>query len=145
MSNNPSRREFLKAGLMLPAAGLISTTGIKAAFGEPSKVVYRTLGKTGLKVSGVGYGIGFVPVTDVVARALDIGINYFDTARDYGDSEKIFSSVIKGRDRSKIVIQGIHKIWKIQRSCFHIHNGNKEIRNIDNSLQCAMDSLEQLR
>jgi predicted aldo/keto reductase-like oxidoreductase len=89
---------------MLPAAGLVSKTGLKAVSQEPPRVVYRTLGKTGLKVSGVGYGIGFVPVTEVVARALDMGINYFDTARVYGDSEKIFSGIIKGRDRSKIII-----------------------------------------
>jgi predicted aldo/keto reductase-like oxidoreductase len=44
-----------------------------------------------------------VPVTEVVARAIDMGINYYDTARDYGDSEKIFSGVIKGK-RDKIVI-----------------------------------------
>jgi predicted aldo/keto reductase-like oxidoreductase len=104
MGTNLSRRKFLKAGLVLPAAGLISTTGLKAAFGEPPRVVYRPLGKTGLKVSGVGYGIGFVPVTEVVSRALDMGINYFDTARGYGDSEKIFSGIIKGLDRSKMVI-----------------------------------------
>ncbi len=105
MSKKLSRRKFLKAGLVLPAAGLVSTTGLKTAFGEePPKVAYRTLGKTGLKVSGVGYGIGFVPVPEVVTRALDLGINYFDTARAYGDSEKVFSSIIKGRDRSKIVI-----------------------------------------
>jgi predicted aldo/keto reductase-like oxidoreductase len=104
MDTNLSRRKFLKAGLAFSAAGLVSTTGLKPSFGEEPEVVYRTLGKTGLKVSGVGYGIGFVPVTEVVARALDMGINYFDTSRDYGDSEKIFSGVIKGRDRSKIVI-----------------------------------------
>jgi len=66
-------------------------------------VVYRTLGKTGLKVSGVGYGIGFKPVPEVVARAIDMGINYYDTSRDYGDSEEIFSKVIKGK-RDKIHI-----------------------------------------
>jgi len=33
-----------------------------------------------------------------------MGINYFDTARAYGDSEKIFSGTIKGRQRDKIVI-----------------------------------------
>lgn len=104
MSNNPSRRKFLQAGLALPATGLVSSTGLGAAFQDPPKVVYRTLGKTGLKVSGVGFGIGFVPVTEVVARALDMGVNYFDTSRDYGDSEKIFSGVIKGRDRSKFHI-----------------------------------------
>jgi predicted aldo/keto reductase-like oxidoreductase len=61
------------------------------------------LGKTGLKVSGVGFGIGFVPVPEVVARAIELGVNYFDTSRDYGDSEKIFSEVIKGK-RDKIHI-----------------------------------------
>ena len=105
MENKLTRRKFIKTGLALPAAGLVSSKGLKNVFaGEPPKVVYRTLGKTGLKVSGVGYGIGFVPVPEVVSRALDMGINYFDTARVYGDSEKIFSEIIKGRDRSKIVI-----------------------------------------
>jgi predicted aldo/keto reductase-like oxidoreductase len=32
-----------------------------------------------------------------------MGVNYYDTSRDYGDSEKIFSGVIKGK-RDKIVI-----------------------------------------
>ena len=106
MSLNSSRRQFLQAGLALPAAGLVSSTGLESAFQAPTKteVVYRTLGKTGLKVSGVGYGIGFVPIPEVVARALDMGVNYFDTSRDYGDSEKIFSGVIKGRQRDKFHI-----------------------------------------
>ncbi len=106
MSLNRSRRQFLQAGLALPAAGFVSSKGLETAFqdsGSASEVVYRTLGKTGLKVTGVGYGIGFVPITEVVARAIDMGINYFDTSRDYGDSEKIFSGVIKGK-RNKIVI-----------------------------------------
>ncbi|MGD0099612.1 MAG: aldo/keto reductase [Acidobacteriota bacterium] len=102
MSLNRSRREFLQAGLALPAAGLVSSS-LDSAFQTPPKVVYRTLGKTGLKVSGVGYGIGFKPVPEVVARAIDMGINYYDTSRDYGDSEEIFSKVIKGK-RDKIHI-----------------------------------------
>jgi predicted aldo/keto reductase-like oxidoreductase len=110
MSSKPSRRQFLQAGIALPAAGLAASNRPMAALQEPPKtkeppkVVYRTLGKTDLKPSGVGYGIGYVPYTDVVARALDMGINYFDTARDYKDSERIFSGVIKGRQRDKIII-----------------------------------------
>jgi uncharacterized protein len=111
VSLNRSRRQFLQAGLALPAAGLVSSKPEPAfqapsnqeAPKEPPKVVYRTLGKTGLKVSGVGFGIGFVPVPDVVARAIEMGVTYYDTSRDYGDSEKIFSEVIKGK-RDKIVI-----------------------------------------
>jgi len=104
VNSHQSRRKFLQAGLVaLPAAGYASTSGLDAAFQASPKAVYRTLGKTGLKVTGVGYGIGFVPVPEVVGRAIDMGINYYDTSRDYGDSEKIFSEVIKGR-RNKIVI-----------------------------------------
>lgn len=110
MSLNRSRRQFLQAGLVLPAAGLVTASArLEPSFQaappktEPPKIVYRTLGKTELKPSGVGFGIGFVPVPEVVARAIDLGINYFDTSRDYGDSEKIFSGVIKGK-RDKIII-----------------------------------------
>ncbi len=102
MSLNRSRRQFLQAGLALPAVGLVSSS-LEFAFQTPPQVVYRTLGKTGLKVTGVGYGIGFKPVPEVVARAIDMGINYYDTSRDYADSEEIFSKVIKGK-RDKIHI-----------------------------------------
>ena len=103
MSINTSRRKFLKAAgaeLLLPAAGCASTTGPKIAFQPPPHVVNRTSGKTGPKVSGVGYGIGFVPATEEVSRALDIGIHCFNMSRNVGDSEKIFSGIIGGRDRA---------------------------------------------
>jgi len=110
VSSHPSRRQFLQAGMALPAAGLVSSNGLGSLFQEAPapkdtpKVVYRTLGKTDLKPSGVGYGIGYVPPTEVVARAIDMGVNYFDTARDYKDSERIFSGVMKGRRRDKIIM-----------------------------------------
>jgi aryl-alcohol dehydrogenase-like predicted oxidoreductase len=57
----------------------------------------RTLGRTGLKTSVLGFGCGAVgglmtkgdPADQerAVARALDAGINYFDTAAIYGDGE----------------------------------------------------------
>jgi uncharacterized protein len=108
VSSNPSRRQFLQAGLALPAVSLVSSNSPSLAPQQSekkeAKVVYRALGKTGLKPSGVGYGIGFVPFKDVVARSLDMGVNYFDTARDYKDSEQTFGEVIKGRKRDKIII-----------------------------------------
>jgi len=68
MKHKPSRRTFLQAGLMLPAAELISSRSPETVFQSSGEVVYRPLGKTGLKVSGVGYGLGNYPLTDVVAR-----------------------------------------------------------------------------
>ena len=104
MSLNRSRREFLQAGLALPAAGLISPNLDTSFQKDPPKITYRTLGKTGLKVTGVGFGIGYEPNVEIVNRAIDLGINYFDTSRDYRESEAIFSGCIKGGRRQKIHI-----------------------------------------
>jgi aryl-alcohol dehydrogenase-like predicted oxidoreductase len=105
MKMKSSRRKFLQAGLALPAAGLISSRSGAAFSQAPAEIVYRTLGKTGLKVSGVGYGLGNYPLSDVIARCIDLGINYFDTARHYGGglSEKVLGNTIKGK-RNKILI-----------------------------------------
>jgi aryl-alcohol dehydrogenase-like predicted oxidoreductase len=58
---------------------------------------YRTLGRTGLRVSALGFGCGNVGGLLVreaaaereraVARALELGITYFDTAPSYGNGE----------------------------------------------------------
>ena len=105
MKHKSSRRTFLQAGLMLPAAELISSCNLEAASQAPGEVVYRTLGKTGLKVSGVGYGLGQYPDPDIIARCIELGVNYFDTGRIYGGghSERIFGISIKGR-RDKVLI-----------------------------------------
>jgi len=57
----------------------------------------RTLGRTGLEVNPLGFGCGAVgglmtrgaarDQERAVARALELGINYFDTAPIYGDGE----------------------------------------------------------
>ena len=56
---------------------------------------YRSLGKTGLMVSEIGFGCGNVgglmirgehrEQVEAVGRAMELGINYFDTAPSYGD------------------------------------------------------------
>jgi L-galactose dehydrogenase/L-glyceraldehyde 3-phosphate reductase len=57
----------------------------------------RTLGRTGLRVAVLGFGCGNVGGLMIrgsradreraVARAVELGINYFDTAPSYGDGE----------------------------------------------------------
>lgn len=77
---------------------------------------YRTLGRTGLRVSEVGYGgapIG-IPhynevwdprgdaetrsVIDAIRHAVEVGYNYFDTAPSYGDgrSEELMGMALEG-------------------------------------------------
>src|SRR5262249_54892793 len=58
---------------------------------------YRSLGSTGLRVSALGFGCGNIggllirgSVAErerAVARAMELGINYFDTAASYGDGQ----------------------------------------------------------
>ena len=58
---------------------------------------YRPLGNTGLNVSEIGFGCGNVgglmirgehsDQVKAVARAMELGINYFDTASSYGDGQ----------------------------------------------------------
>jgi len=58
---------------------------------------YRVLGRTGLRVSALGFGCGNIGGLMIrgapaereraVARALELGVNYFDTAPLYGDGQ----------------------------------------------------------
>ncbi len=86
------RREFLKqAGLT--AAAVASTTQLKAA--TPTQpIARRTLGRTGEKLSIIGFG-GIVVMNEetgaannIVAEAVDRGINYFDVAPSYGNAQE---------------------------------------------------------
>lgn len=80
--------------------------------GDPQIMQYRTLGKTGLKVSEIGYGGGRVrpehdeqSLVNMLHYAIDQGINYLDTAPNYGGgySETIIGKGIAGR-REKCLV-----------------------------------------
>lgn len=104
MKSDSSRRRFLQAGLALPAAGIIGQQP-GAAFPASTPLPQRTLGKTGIQVCPVGFGCGFTPDPAVVAQAVDLGVNYFDTANDYsnGNSERLLAAGLKGL-RNKVVV-----------------------------------------
>ena len=57
------------------------------------------LGKTGLKVTSVGFGCMITSDASVIQRAADIGITYFDTARVYqsGNNERMVGAALKGK------------------------------------------------
>ncbi len=70
-----------------------------------SEMKYRTLGRTGLVVSEVGFGGAMINDAETVAYALDQGINYFDTAHCYGggNSERSMGRALKGK-RDQVVL-----------------------------------------
>jgi len=74
---------------------------------------YRTLGRTGIKVSPYALGtlmfatsVGNSDPADstrILHRALDAGINFIDTADAYGDSEEVVGRALRGR-RDDVVL-----------------------------------------
>ena len=76
---------------------------------------FRKLGRTGFNVSEIGFGAwaiggGWGPQnqgdsTAALNRALDLGVNFIDTAAGYGDgeSERIIAGVLRSRRESVIV------------------------------------------
>ena len=76
---------------------------------------YKPLGNTGLTVSvaglgcggnsrlGLGRGAGVDECVAVVRTAVDLGVNFLDTAEAYG-TEEIVGAAVRHYDRSKLVI-----------------------------------------
>ena len=107
MNNAPSRRNFLAAGLALPAVASASrSSGAEQSQTQPparsssgAALQYRILGKTGLRVTTVGYGCMITSDPTVITRAVDMGINYFDTSRNYqgGQNERMVGAALGAR------------------------------------------------
>jgi len=98
---------------MLPVVGAGSSLGIlnlaaqtpAAPAGGPIKLNYKTLGKTGLKVTTVGMGCMITSDPSVITRAADLGITYFDTARGYqrGNNERMVGAAL-GNKRKQVIL-----------------------------------------
>jgi aryl-alcohol dehydrogenase-like predicted oxidoreductase len=88
------RRDFLKQAAVT-AAAVASASQLKATSAAPSNpIARRTLGKTGERLSIIGFG-GIVVMNEetgaaanIVAEAVDRGINYFDVAPSYGNAQE---------------------------------------------------------
>jgi aryl-alcohol dehydrogenase-like predicted oxidoreductase len=67
---------------------------------------YRPLGRTGFEISDVSFGCSDLNDPTVVQRALERGINYFDTSPDYADanSEIALGEGIRGFPRDRVFI-----------------------------------------
>jgi predicted aldo/keto reductase-like oxidoreductase len=106
------RREFLSIGLVGTTSVLFGWEGLAGAmqiatsesFVFPAPV-YRTLGRTGLKITIVSFGAMLTPESEVMKIAFDHGVNYVDTARRYmgGKNEEIVARALKGK-RDKVYV-----------------------------------------
>lgn len=107
----------------------------------------RVLGRTGLAVSevafggveiGMPYGLGAAEMPDDAAaikllqKAVDLGINFFDTARHYGESERLMGEAFAG-SREQVVISS---------KCVHF-NKTGQIPAYDSLKALVSQSLEE--
>ena len=79
-------------------------------------MLYKTLGRTGLQVSLLSLGSGGAKQlgqadgltqeqqTAIVRRALDLGVNLFDTSVNYGSSESILGEALEGVPRDAYIL-----------------------------------------
>ncbi len=103
-----SRRTFLTVGLALPAVASATRSPDPGQQETPTSASsgpvfqYRILGKTGLKVTTVGFGCMITSDGSVIERAADLGITYFDTARSYqqGNNERMVGAALKNKRKN---------------------------------------------
>ena len=145
---------------------------------------YRPLGSTGIRVSEIGFGCGNVgglmirgehgDQVKAAARAIELGINYFDTAPSYGDgqSEINLGQVLKelsadvyvgtkfrvtthepGRIRGNVIASVEESLTRLQREqvdLFQMHNHVASMAEDgsvtpEEALGEAVDALQELR
>jgi predicted aldo/keto reductase-like oxidoreductase len=112
-----TRRRFISTSLGgLAAAGVASLTPSATLAQnetpppvvEEKKIIYRTLGRTGLKVPIVSMGVMNANNPEVIQASWDMGVRHFDTAAayGYGRNEQLLGRVMKKIDKRSEAIIG---------------------------------------
>lgn len=104
---NLNRRRFIATGLT-GAAGMAIAPALASAApsNQENKIIYRTLGKTGLKVPVVSFGVMRSDNASLCKAAYENGIKLFDTANGYqnGNNETMLGNLFKEYPRDSFVM-----------------------------------------
>jgi aryl-alcohol dehydrogenase-like predicted oxidoreductase len=142
-SHDASRRKFLKGAAVLGATTVADRIGMaqgqqNGGSGQKDSgesVPLRPLGRTGIQVSAMalgGYHLGSAKnqqaANEIVAQAMDAGINFFDNAWEYhdGHSEEVVGIALKGK-RDKAVV--------MTKVCTHGRGKDVAMRQLEESLR----------
>ncbi len=148
--NDFSRREFLTKGSA--GLGCLGLLGMSANVIAPDKkekseekkktVLYRTLGRTGIRIPIVSMGVMNASLKDLVMESYNLGIRHFDTAWNYqrGRNEKMVGEAIKQLGVRDNVIIGTKILLHEQEQKKRSHDDIKQI-----FLDRFAESLERLQ
>jgi len=111
----------------------------------------RPLGSTGLNVAPIGLGAAqlgsseYDHAREVVFKALDMGVNYFDTARGYWDSEIKLGKALKG-EREKVIVSSKTTGKTKEEAAQHIDESLERLQTdyIDNYHLHALSDLDDV-
>ena len=112
METKQTRRKFLRNGLLVVTGSSVAIPSIagsnRSGNEEIAKqdFVYRTLGKTGIKIPIVSMGTGNTDNPALIRAAMDKGVKLFATSEYYhnGNNEKMLGEVFKDRPRDSFYI-----------------------------------------
>lgn len=134
-----TRRTFVKGAAVLTASALVNPSlglaGQPPQTGGPDQIPQRQLGQTGVQVSALGVGGYHLGSTkdqqeanELVARALDAGINFFDNCWDYHDglSEERLGVALKGKREQALVMTKV---------CTHGRGKDVAMQQLEESLR----------
>lgn len=106
-----NRRNFIKKGLLGMAVSPFFTGTYPDRLHRPNEsvknpIVYRNLGKTGIKLPVISMGTGDTQNPNLIKAALDERIVLFGTSRYYGEgnNERMLGQVVKGRPRDSYLV-----------------------------------------
>jgi aryl-alcohol dehydrogenase-like predicted oxidoreductase len=129
-SEKMGRRRFLKrissALLGITTVPIWKVSPASEKIDKTPALEYRTLGKTGMKITAVSMGVMNCSDPAVLLRAFDLGINFYDTADCYmhGHNEEMVGKAFEGK-RPKVFIQ----------TKVHAHDEKKMRASVERSLR----------
>ncbi|MZP55542.1 MAG: oxidoreductase, partial [Bacteroidales bacterium] len=101
-----SRRGFLRTGIAGAGAIALSPVAATSPLAEQKNIIHRTLGKTGLKVPVVSFGVMRSDNSSLCRAAHDKGLRLFDTANGYlgGNSEIMLGNLFREYPRDSFIL-----------------------------------------
>lgn len=143
------RRDFLKYSALAGSGLFALKNSSPSAWAASNEAMpYNSLGRTGVPVSKLGIGTAplgrpntdIPKVNDIIAKAIDEGINYMDTAPNYtkGEAERRLGHALKGkRDKAFIVTKTEADTYEgtmelLENSLRHIQTDHVDLVHLHN-------------